>query len=532
MISRAHQPSGARCSRGRRARAAARAAGREAIEPGCGSTSSARRRARPPPRRRRAAPPYPSRGTRRRSPSARRRCPRSRARQCRSVATSTPSRGEATSVSAPFSSTTAAEARRGAAHRVEPVRVDLVGARRRAGARARRCAASAPSAPRARTARAPRARRRRARPAARAARAGRARARPCPSLRPSPGPIATASAFSAASRIGVGGARQQPARASPRAAAASPPRAGASRAPAASTRARRPRRSRRRRGTRRARRASARRSGRASRRRRAPTRREYFVDSRVLARHLEQRRRGDERVLVLARTQPDRRDVHGPRGSGPARSRARPWPRRTSRSRPPGPPRPAPRRSTRSRRTGRRPRRPGAPLAFISSIIRAASSRGASAKADPEQRVDDHVRLARGRRRPRRRARRARARAAPARRPGRRRRSLPPPQTTVTRPGKLAQHDARRPRARRAPSAPPAAPGARLLGAPRLLAVSSGSQPHAVDHDRDRGRQLARVRHRELDPPGADLLGPRGGAAGEIHAGLRPAATSISFQVK
>jgi hypothetical protein len=45
-----------------------------------------------------------------------------------------------------------------------------------------------------------------------------------------------------------------------------------------------------------------------------------------------------------------------------------------------------------------------------------------------------------------------------------------------------------------------------------------------LQDDRDRGCELARVRHRELDLPGADLRCPLGSATGEEDTGLRPSA--------
>ena len=47
----------------------------------------------------------------------------------------------------------------------------------------------------------------------------------------------------------------------------------------------------------------------------------YLRRLRVLVRHVEQRGRGHERVLVLARTQPDRSDVHRARVEAPGRDR-------------------------------------------------------------------------------------------------------------------------------------------------------------------------------------------------------------------
>ena len=364
----------------------------------------------------------------------------------------------------------------------------------------------------------------------------RARARSCRRCGRGPGPIATASACSAASSTASA------ARGSSRPAESS----GSGRFTASSSarlehrqrRLRRgdARRSRRRRGTRRAPRASARRSARASRRRRAREPARYFVDVGRLARHLEQRRRRHERVLVLARSRA--------RSARPAREPA--WKR-------PGaiasPTFAAPNVTVTVARTAA----PGtSPVEASTPDGTSTATTGRPARVDPldhargvlarrlvqadaEQRVDDHVRRRRGRRRPRRRSRRGPPRAARARRPGRRRRCCRLPQTTVTRPGNWRSTTSRD---RGAGALHQLLQRAlvRLLGAPRLVGGrASGSSliASASTHDRDRRGQLARVRHRELDRA-RRRPSPRSArrAAAEVHAGLRAAAISISFQVK
>ena len=109
----------------RRARAGAPAAGRRRRARAASAASARRGRARPPPPPRRGAAPSPSRGTRRRRRSGRRRFPRSRATAGRTARRGRPRRGAATSVSGALQEHDAAEPRRRAAHRVEPVRVDL-----------------------------------------------------------------------------------------------------------------------------------------------------------------------------------------------------------------------------------------------------------------------------------------------------------------------------------------------------------------------------------------------------------------------
>ena len=168
--------------------------------------------------------------------------------------------------------------------------------------------------------------------------------------------------------------------------------------------------------------------------------------------------------------EPDRGDVHRARVDAARRDRE-PDLRRAERDGRPSraPPRPAPRPSRRRRPTARRSRRPGFPLALMRSIMRAASSRGASSQADPEQRVDDRRPARRGRRRPRPRSRRGppRARTRAQTRPSPP--LLPPPQTTVTRPGNRREHDLGDGRCPRAPSAPRASPRAppRRAASPR-----------------------------------------------------------------
>src|SRR5579884_766064 len=68
------------------------------------------------------------------------------------------------------------------------------------------------------------------------------------------------------------------------------------------------------------------------------------------------------------------------------------------------------------------------------------------------------------------------------------------------------------------PAPAPAKPAPALLG--RLRRVYASSR----ERDGHRGRELAGVRHRELDRRGPHLLRPRGGTAAQVHARLRPPA--------
>ena len=170
------------------------------------SRRAAARRARPQHRARRRrrrprnAPPFPSRGRRRRFPVSTSPEPAVASAGVPYVATSTPSRGVATIVSAPFRSTT--EPKRDAARRAASSRcasisrlstpsrrassplwgVSTVGAARANGSSCHSASASSTSGSSSRS--------RRMRTSS-----------TVPSLRPRPGPIATASDFSAAARI-------------------------------------------------------------------------------------------------------------------------------------------------------------------------------------------------------------------------------------------------------------------------------------------------------------------------------------------
>ena len=250
----------------------------------------------------------------------------------------------------------------------------------------------------------------------------------------------------------------------------------------------------------------------------------YFVASRPSAARGRRpdaargRARGRRARARSARRRPRRR------GSGRARRRPRPSPPPSSPSPSPARRRPAPRPSTRRRRKARRPRRPAAPEALIAldRARRVVARRAAEARA--EERVDDDVgpaelaadldlrQLA-----PADRSTRAATRPSPP--------FEPRPQTTATRPGKRSI-TMRATASRHAPSARSSTPGSR--GAPARAAsisaaVTSGSGRSVIRHDdRDRRRQLARVRHRQLDPARADPLRRRRRPPRQPHARLRP----------
>ena len=211
-----------------------------------------------------------------------------------------------------------------------------------------------------------------------------------------------------------------------------------------------------------------------------------------------------------------------------ARPRGRPSARASSRSRRRCTPRRRPRRWTRRRRRAGRPRRPGTPAALISSISARRVRPRLAVEAGAEERVDQHV-AARpavlgGRRA------RPRASTSSAIRPSPP--FAPPPQTAPNdarvreaaqrllgdrAAGALHQRRARRGR-------PPAA--LHLLGGVERL-------EHQRTSDADRRGELARVRHREVDRPGADALGPRRRAGRTARTdGFGRPAISTSRQAK
>ncbi len=143
-----------------------------------------------------------------------------------------------------------------------------------------------------------------------------------PSVRPSPGPIATASALSAAARIAVGRPRQQPSRTVLRQRMLDDLEQPAPRAPEAQTPAPRRPRSRRRHGRRRAPRASGRRSVRASRRRSAPSPRCTW-SSRHLFRGTSSSAGGREPARAHARAGEGRSARRAPSRHGRSRERRR-----------------------------------------------------------------------------------------------------------------------------------------------------------------------------------------------------------------
>ena len=387
--------------------------------------------------RRESAAPSPSRGTRRSRRSARRRCRRSRATARRSAATSTPSRGAATSVSAPFSSTTAPKrdaARRTAASRCASTspRLDaeqprqLAGVRRQDGRRGALERLELPERVGVEHDRQLEPLEQDADELARAVAAAeaRARSRPHPRARP---PRATASAARGSSRPAESSGSGRLTASSSRASITGSVDSGTATVDVA----------RRRRGTPRARRASARRSARASRRRRAPSRRGTSCSRVVL--------RGTSRE-------------HASRGRARARARATASPIGATCTEPAWK-RPGAIASPTfggAERDGDASARTAAPG---TSPVDAFDARGhvdrddrlargvdpldhprdvlarRLREADPEQRVDDHVRLAELAERPRRpsprgprsRSTRAQTRPSPP--------LLPPPQTTATRPG-------------------------------------------------------------------------------------------------
>ena len=151
-------------------------------------------------------------------------------------------------------------------------------------------------------------------------------------------------------------------------------------------------------------------------------------------------------------------------------------------------------------------------------------------QADAEQRVDDHVRLAEVADALDDRHVAPAPRAARARRRGRRRRCCPCRRRPSTRPGKRLQHDLGDGAAGALHQLLHRAGLVRLLGRAgsrrRSGAAASLIRPGAsrIHHDRHGGGQLARMRHRELDPAGADLLRPGGRAPAQVDARLRAAA--------
>src|SRR5262249_3550647 len=167
----------------------------------------------------------------------------------------------------------------------------------------------------------------------------------------------------------------------------------------------------------------------------------------------------------------------------------------------------------------------GFPEPLIRSIIRATSSRGASRRPMPSRAStitsgspSSPNPSTTATSRPRSRSTRAHTRPSPP--------LFPPPQTTATRPGKRsATRSATAVPARSisSSSGPSCASSARRVSS----AVRSGRSPFTTvslrHHHRNCRRQVAGVRHGELDPPRADPLGHLRRPAAQLHPRLGPA---------
>ena len=160
-------------------------------------------------------------------------------------------------------------------------------------------------------------------------------------------------------------------------------------------------------------------------------------------------------------------------------------------------------------------------------MIAAASGRRRATKPRPEERVDDHVvavevlfRLVRDVP--------GLAKQASGNSPVASVRAASADACESPRPRKRLQGHVGNCRARRVPSAPGPSPGS-SDSAPRprasrrrCRAARSAQSSGARAHDGDRGSDLARVRHREVDRPGLHALGERRCSPRQPNTGLRP----------